>query len=243
MLSLLKKEIQSFLGSLIGYIVIIVFLTIVGLVLWVFPGDLNILNGEYASLGALFNLAPWVFMFLIPAVTMRLFAEENRTGTIEQLLTKPLTDLQIITAKYLAGFVLVLFSVLPTLVYFLSLYYLGSPQGNIDQGGMWGSYLGLLFLAAGFVAIGLFSSSLSDNQVISFIIAVFLSFICFIGFDFIGSLGFLGSIDLLIIKLGINEHYTSMSRGVIDSRDALYFFSLIGLFFMLTKLKLASRNW
>jgi len=243
MLSLLKKEIQSFLGSLIGYIVIIVFLTIVGLVLWVFPGDLNILNGEYASLGALFNLAPWVFMFLIPAVTMRLFAEENRTGTIEQLLTKPLTDLQIITAKYLAGFVLVLFSVLPTLVYFLSLYYLGSPQGNIDQGGMWGSYLGLLFLAAGFVAIGLFSSSLSDNQVISFIIAVFLSFICFIGFDFIGSLGFLGSIDLLIIKLGINEHYTSMSRGVIDSRDALYFFSLIGFFFMLTKLKLASRNW
>jgi ABC-2 type transport system permease protein len=243
MLSLLKKEIQSFLGSLIGYIVIIVFLTIVGLVLWVFPGDLNVLNGEYASLGALFNLAPWVFMFLIPAVTMRLFAEENRTGTIEQLLTKPLTDLQIIAAKYLAGFILVLFSLVPTLIYFLSLYYLGSPQGNIDQGGMWGSYLGLLFLAAGFVAIGLFSSSLSDNQVISFIIAVFLSFICFIGFDFIGSLGFLGSIDLLIIKLGINEHYTSMSRGVIDSRDALYFFSLIGFFFMLTKLKLASRNW
>lgn len=243
MLSLLKKEIQSFLGSLIGYIVIIVFLTIVGLVLWVFPGNLNVLDGEYASLGALFNLAPWVFMFLIPAVTMRLFAEENRTGTIEQLLTKPLTDLQIIAAKYFAGFVLVLFSLVPTLIYFLSLYYLGSPQGNIDQGGMWGSYLGLLFLAAGFVAIGLFSSSLSDNQVISFIIAVFLSFICFIGFDFIGSLGFLGSIDLLIIKLGINEHYTSMSRGVIDSRDALYFFSLIGFFFMLTKLKLASRNW
>lgn len=243
MLSLLKKEIQSFLGSLIGYIVIIVFLTIVGLVLWVFPGNLNVLDGEYASLGALFNLAPWVFMFLIPAVTMRLFAEENRTGTIEQLLTKPLTDLQIIAAKYFAGFVLVLFSLVPTLIYFLSLYYLGSPQGNIDQGGMWGSYLGLLFLAAGFVAIGLFSSSLSDNQVISFIIAVFLSFICFIGFDFIGSLGFLGSIDLLFIKLGINEHYTSMSRGVIDSRDALYFFSLIGFFFMLTKLKLASRNW
>lgn len=243
MLSLLKKEIQSFLGSLIGYIVIIVFLTIIGLVLWVFPGDLNVLDGEYASLGALFNLAPWVFMFLIPAVTMRLFAEENRTGTIEQLLTKPLTDLQIIAAKYLAGFVLVLFSLIPTLIYFLSVYYLGSPQGNIDQGGMWGSYLGLLFLAAGFVAIGLFSSSLSDNQVISFIIAVFLSFICFIGFDFIGSLGFLGSVDLLIIKLGINEHYTSMSRGVIDSRDAIYFFSLIGFFIMLTKLKLASRNW
>jgi ABC-2 type transport system permease protein len=174
---------------------------------------------------------------------MRLFAEENRTGTIEQLLTKPLTELNIITAKYLAGLVLVIFSLLPTLIYFGTIYLLGAPEGNIDQGGMWGSYLGLLFLAAGFVAIGLFASSLSDNQVISFIIAVFLSFIFFIGFDFIGSLGYLGGLDLLIIKLGINEHYTSMSRGVIDSRDTLYFISLIALFFMLTKLKLSSRNW
>tara|TARA_B100000965_G_scaffold371531_1_gene360565 strand:- start:1271 stop:2002 length:732 start_codon:yes stop_codon:yes gene_type:complete len=243
MYSLLKKEIQSFLGSLIGYIVIVVFLVIMGLVLWIFPGDTNLLDGEYASLGALFTIAPWVFMFLIPAVTMRLFAEENRTGTIEQLLTKPLTDLNIISAKYLAGVILVVFSLLPTLVYFASIYFLGSPKGNIDQGGMWGSYLGLLFLAAGFVAIGLFSSSLSDNQVIAFIIAVFLSFFCFIGFDFLGSLGLFGSLDLVIIKLGISEHYSSMSRGVIDSRDALYFLSLIGLFFMLTKLKLASRNW
>ena len=240
---MLKKEIQSFLGSLIGYIVIVVFLVIMGLVLWIFPGDTNLLDGEYASLGALFTIAPWVFMFLIPAVTMRLFAEENRTGTIEQLLTKPLTDLNIISAKYLAGVILVVFSLLPTLVYFASIYFLGSPKGNIDQGGMWGSYLGLLFLAAGFVAIGLFSSSLSDNQVIAFIIAVFLSFFCFIGFDFLGSLGLFGSLDLVIIKLGISEHYSSMSRGVIDSRDALYFLSLIGLFFMLTKLKLASRNW
>lgn len=243
MYSLLKKEIQSFLGSLIGYIVIVVFLVIMGLVLWIFPGDTNLLDGEYASLGALFTISPWVFMFLIPAVTMRLFAEENRTGTIEQLLTKPLTDLNIISAKYLAGVILVIFSLLPTLVYFASIYFLGSPKGNIDQGGMWGSYLGLLFLAAGFVAIGLFSSSLSDNQVIAFIIAVFLSFFCFIGFDFLGSLGLFGSFDLVIIKLGISEHYSSMSRGVIDSRDALYFLSLIGLFFMLTKLKLASRNW
>ncbi|MEQ8909030.1 MAG: gliding motility-associated ABC transporter permease subunit GldF [Vicingaceae bacterium] len=243
MFSLLKKEIQSFLGSLIGYIVIIVFLTIVGLIMWVFPGEMNVLEGEYAALSPLFSIAPWVFMFLIPAVTMRLFAEENRTGTIEQLLTKPLTDLQIISAKYIAGFSLVLFSLLPTLIYYGTVYYLGSPVGNLDQGGMWGSYLGLLFLAAGFVAIGLFASSLSDNQVIAFIIAVFLSFFCYIGFDFVGSLGYLGGFDLIILKLGINEHYTSMSRGVIDSRDALYFFSLIAFFFLLTKLKLASRNW
>ena len=243
MFSLLKKEIQSFLGYLIGYIVIIVFLTIMSLIMWVFPSDYNILDNEYATLGPLFSLAPWVFMFLIPAVTMRLFADENKTGTIELLLTKPLTDLQIISAKYLAGVILVLFSLLPTLVYYIVVYQLGAPEGNLDQGGTWGSYLGLLFLASGFVAIGLFASSLSDNQVISFIIAVFLSFFIYIGFDFISSLALFGSFDLFVIKLGISEHYGSMSRGVIDSRDALYFFSVIAFFFMLTKLKLSSRNW
>ena len=243
MFSLLKKEIQSFLGSLIGYIVIIVFLTIMSLIMWVFPSDYNILDNEYATLGPLFSLAPWVFMFLIPAVTMRLFADENKTGTIELLLTKPLTDLQIISAKYLAGVILVLFSLLPTLVYYIVVYQLGAPEGNLDQGGTWGSYLGLLFLASGFVAIGLFASSLSDNQVISFIIAVFLSFFIYIGFDFISSLALFGSFDLFVIKLGISEHYGSMSRGVIDSRDAFYFFSVIAFFFMLTKLKLSSRNW
>ena len=243
MFSLLRKEIQGFLGSLIGYIVIIVFLTIIGLIMWVFPGDMNILNNEYASLGPLFTIAPWVFMFLIPAVTMRLFADENKSGTIELLLTKPLTDLQIISAKYLAGFLLVLFSLLPTLFYFLTIYQLGAPVGNLDIGGMWGSYLGLLFLASGFVAIGLFASSLTDNQVIAFITAVSISFFVYIGFDFISSLALFGSVDLLIIKLGINEHYSSMSRGVIDSRDAIYFLSLIAFFFMLTKLKISARNW
>jgi|TARA_B110000503_G_C7152487_1_gene415823 ABC-2 type transport system permease protein len=243
MFSLLKKEIQSFLGSLIGYIVIIVFLTIMSLIMWVFPSDYNILDNEYATLGPLFSLAPWVFMFLIPSVTMRLFADENKTGTIELLLTKPLTDLQIISAKYLAGVLLVLFSLLPTLIYYIVIYQLGAPEGNLDQGGTWGSYLGLLFLASGFVAIGLFSSSLSDNQVISFIIAVFLSFFAYIGFDFISSLALFGSFDLFVQKLGISEHYGSMSRGVIDSRDALYFLSVIAFFFMLTKLKLSSRNW
>jgi len=213
------------------------------LIMWVFPSDYNVLDNEYATLGPLFSLAPWVFMFLIPSVTMRLFADENKTGTIELLLTKPLTDLQIIASKYLAGILLVLFSLVPTLIYYIVIYQLGAPEGNLDQGGTWGSYLGLLFLASGFVAIGLFASSLSDNQVISFIIAVFLSFFAYIGFDFISSLSLFGSFDLLVQKLGINEHYGSMSRGVIDSRDALYFFSVIAFFFMLTKLKLSSRNW
>jgi len=243
MFSLLKKEIQAFLGSLIGYIVIVVFITIMGLIMWVFPGDLNVLDNEYASLNPLFNMAPWIFMFLIPAVTMRLFADENRSGTIELLLTKPLTDMQIILSKYFAGLLLVLFSLLPTLIYYASVYYLGAPQGNLDVGGTWGSYLGLLFLASGFVAIGLFASALSDNQVIAFIIAVFMSFIVFIGFDFISSLELFGGVDLLIMKLGINEHYASMSRGVIDSRDALYFMSLIIFFLLLCRLKLSSRKW
>ncbi|MAY82497.1 MAG: gliding motility-associated ABC transporter permease subunit GldF [Flavobacteriales bacterium] len=243
MYSLLKKEIQAFLGSLIGYIVIVVFITIMSLIMWVFPGDLNVMDSEYASLNPLFTMAPWIFMFLIPAVTMRLFADENRSGTIELLLTKPLTDLQIILSKYFAGLLLVIFSLLPTLIYYVSVYYLGAPTGNLDVGGTWGSYLGLLFLASGFVAIGLFASSLSDNQVIAFILAVFMSFIAFIGFDFLSSLELFGAVDLLIMKLGINEHYASMSRGVIDSRDAIYFLSLIAFFLMLCRLKLSARKW
>jgi ABC-2 type transport system permease protein len=174
---------------------------------------------------------------------MRMFADENKTGTIELLLTKPITDLQIIGAKYLAGFILVLFSLVPTLIYYGTIHFLGTPVGNIDTGGMWGSYLGLLFLASGFVSIGLFASALSDNQVISFIIAVFFCFLIYIGFDFLSSLDLLGPYDYLVMNLGISEHYISMSRGVIDTRDATYFLSLIALFIMLTKIKLSSRNW
>ncbi len=243
MLALINKEIRSFLGSLIGYIVIIVFLTTLGLFLWVFPGDTNVLDSGYSSIGALFYIAPWVFMFLIPAITMRLFSEESRTGTIELLLTKPLTDFQIVLAKYIAGFLLVLFSLLPTLVYFYSVYQLGAPVGNIDMGGTWGSYFGLLFLGSVFVAIGLFSSAISNNQIISFIIGVFLCFFTYVGFESISSLKLFGAIDDVIINLGINAHYLSMSRGVIDTRDVIYFFGVISLFLLFTKTVLGSRKW
>jgi ABC-2 type transport system permease protein len=222
MITLLKKEVSGFLSSLIGY---------------------NILDFGYASLEGLFMMAPFVFLFLIPAITMRSFADENRSGTIEMLLTKPLTDLQIILSKYLAGFILVIFSVLPTLIYVYSVYQLGLPQGNIDMGGMWGSYIGLLFLGASFVAIGIFASSVSNNVIISFILAVFLSLFFYVGFDFIHSLELFGPVDLFIKSLGINTHYISMSRGVIDTRDVLYFLSLITFFVLLTKLKLESRKW
>ena len=243
MRTLLKKEINNFLNSLIGYIVIIVFIMSISLFMWVFPGGFNVLDEGYANIDTLFMIAPWVFMFLAPAITMKSFSEEQRTGTIELLSTKPLSVWQIILAKYFAGFLLVLFSLIPTLIYFFSIFYLGSPQGNIDVGAMWGSYLGLLFLSGGFVAIGVFASSITDSQIVAFILALFLSFFCYVGFESISSLDFLGPIDSLLVKLGIQEHYTSMSRGVIDLRDVLYFVSLSLIFLLFTKTKLESRNW
>jgi ABC-2 type transport system permease protein len=244
MFSLLVKEINSFLNSLIGYIVIIVFLLTISLFVWVFPGtEFNIPDAGYASIDPLFIITPWVYMFLVPAVTMRLFSEEKKSGTIEILLTRPLTELQVVVAKYLAGVVLVLFSLVPTLIYFFSVYTLGSPAGNIDTGSMWGSYIGLFFLGAGFVSTGVFSSAVSDNQVIAFIIAVFLCFFWYAGFDSISTIIGSGAIANVIYQLGINAHYSSMSRGVIDTRDVIYFISLVSLFIMLTRTILESRKW
>ena len=243
MRTLFIKEINAFLTSLIGYIVIIVFLLVVGLFLWVFEGDTNILDSGYSDLGPLFYIAPWVFLFLIPAITMRSIAEERRTGTIELLLTKPLTELQIILGKYFAGLALVIIALIPTLIYVYTIYQLGNPVGNIDMGGTWGSYLGLLFLAASFVAVGIFSSSVTNNQVVAFILATFLSFFLFIGFESIGSFRLFGSFDSVLINLGINSHYLSMSRGVIDTRDVIYFIALIAIFIQFTLLVLNRRKW
>jgi len=243
MFTLYRKEISSFLNSLIGYIVIIVFLTIISLFMWVFPGEMNILDAGYANIDTLFVIAPWVFMFLVPAITMRSFADERKSGTIELLLTRPLSDLQIILAKYLAGITLVVLSLIPTLIYYISVHLLGNPVGNIDVGGMWGSYIGLLFLSSGFVAIGVFTSSITENQIIAFILAVFLCFFFYIGFDSISNLALFGKVDALIIQLGIQEHYISMSRGVIDTRDVVYFLSLAAFFILLTKTVLESRKW
>lgn len=243
MRTLFIKEINAFLTSLIGYIVIIVFLLVVGLFLWVFEGDTNILDSGYSDLGPLFYIAPWVFLFLIPAITMRSIAEERRTGTIELLLTKPLTELQIILGKYFAGLALVIIALIPTLIYVYTIYQLGNPIGNIDMGGTWGSFLGLLFLAASFVAVGIFSSSVTNNQVVAFILATFLSFFLFIGFESIGSFRLFGSFDSVLINLGINSHYLSMSRGVIDTRDVIYFIALIAIFIQFTLLVLNRRKW
>ncbi|MBX7202466.1 MAG: gliding motility-associated ABC transporter permease subunit GldF [Bacteroidia bacterium] len=243
MFALLKKEVAAFLNSLVGYIVISVFLLAMGLSLWLFPGSFNIPQGGVSSLENYFVLAPWVFMFLIPAITMRSFAEERRTGTIELLLTRPLTEWHIVLAKYLAGLVLVTLAIVPTLIYFYSVYMLGNPVGNIDTGSTIGSYLGLLLLAAAFVAVGNFASVLSDNQIVAFLLGFFLCFFLFAGFDSIATMKWLGRLGLLVSYLGISEHYSSMSRGVVDSRDLVYFFGFILLFLTFTRFRLLGRKW
>lgn len=243
MYSLFKKEIISFLSSLSGFVVIIVFLLANGLFLWVFKGNMNIPENGYATLDSLFILAPWIFLFLIPAITMRTFSEEKKSRTMELLLSRPLSDMQIIMAKYLAAMVLILLSILPTLMYFYSVSRLGSPRGNIDAGGTWGSYVGLIFLSGIYAAIGTFISSLTENQIVSFIISLLLCFLFYIGFDYLSSLDIFSGISSIIAKLGINEHYRSMSRGVLDTRDMLYYLSVIAIFLLLTKIVLQSRNW
>ena len=239
--ALYKKEIIGFLSTLTGWVVIGIFLTVTGLFLWVLPSELNVLDNGYASLGGLFSIAPFVFLFLVPAVTMNSLAEEKHSGTLELLLIRPLSDTKIILAKYLAAFTLVLLSLLPTLIYYYSAYRLGFPPGNIDVGGFWGSFLGLLFLGSAFTAIGIFASSLTGNPIVSFLTAVVISAFIYMGFDFTAS--FFGAAELFISALGISAHYSSMSRGVIDSRDVIYFLSLNLFFLYLSVSFLGRRKW
>jgi ABC-2 type transport system permease protein len=243
MIALINKEIGSFFSSLTGYVVITVFLVINGLFIWVFPGQLNIPESGYATLDTLFIIAPWVFLFLVPAVTMRMFSEEKRSGTLELLLVRPLTDLQVVMAKYTAAVALILISLLPTLVYYWSVYTLGNPPGNLDAGAIWGSYIGLFFLGSCYAAIGIFSSSVTENQIVAFITAVLLSFFFFTGFEMLGALPLSMRIEQLLLYLGINEHYRSVSRGVVDTRDIVYFAALIAFFIFLTRTVLQSRKW
>ncbi|MEZ2334038.1 gliding motility-associated ABC transporter substrate-binding protein GldG [Mucilaginibacter sp. RCC_168] len=231
MLSILKKEIVSYLSSLVAYVTIGVFLLVLGLFLWVFP-DSSILDYGYAGLESLFSTAPYLFMFLIPAITMRSLAEERKEGTFELLFTRPLTDWQIVLGKYLASVLLVLFALLPTLVYYFSVSTLGTPQGNIDTGAVIGSYIGLFLLGAAFAAIGLFASSITKNQIIAFTVAVFLCFFFYSGFDSLSQL--LSLQDLGLQNLGITEYYQSVGRGVLDTRDLAYFIVVTGIFIWLT---------
>ncbi|MBP8822165.1 MAG: gliding motility-associated ABC transporter permease subunit GldF [Flavobacteriales bacterium] len=239
--ALIRKEVQVFFGSLIGHLVIVVFLLLTGLFLWVFPD--NLLDAGYADLGLLFQVAPWVLLFLVPAITMRSFSEERRTGTMELLLTKPISELRLVLAKYTAAVVLVLLALLPTLIYWYSIGRLGLPAWSLDNGGIRGSYIGLLFLASAFAAIGVFASSLTDSQIVAFLIAVFLCFIIHLGFDLMADFSSLGALEGPIKAMGIQQHYASMQRGVIDLRDVLYFLGVDSIFLLATRAVLQSRTW
>jgi ABC-2 type transport system permease protein len=243
MISIFHKELVGYLSSLIGYIVLGVFFLFMGLTLFVFP-DTSILQYNFATLEQFFASAPLILTFMIPALTMRSFAEEKQTGTFEFLATKPVTDWQIILGKFGAYLALIIILIIPTLVYYYSIYLLGSPVGNIDAGASFGSYIGLFFLGALFSSIGLFASTLSKNQIVSFVLATFICFIMYWGFYFISKLpGFVGYIDDLIQLFGVDYHYYYISRGVIDSRDIIYFISVIVFFLSLTHVSLQSRKW
>lgn len=244
MIAVFRKELNGFFSSLIGYISMVVFLLITGLFIFVFPGQLNILFNGFADLGPFFDFAPLVLLFLIPAITMRSFAEEKSTGTLELLVTRPVTELGIVTGKYLAAIVLVLVALIPTLMYVYTISTLAIPHGEIDTGGIIGSYIGLWFLGATFVSIGLFASALTNNQIVAFILGLFLCFAGFYAFDLISQLSqFTGDLDYTLRNIGMNQHYLSISRGVVDTRDLVYFITVIALFITASKVTLESRKW
>ena len=243
MFAIFKKEIIGFFSSLTGYIVIAVYLLVNSLFMWIFPGSWNIFDNGYAGLETLFFLSPWIFLFLVPAVTMKMFADEKRLGTIELIFSRPVTEREIIWGKYLASVALVLLALLPGIIYYISVSRLGEIPGNLDKGGTIGAYIGLFFLASIYAAIGIFASSLTDNQVIAFIFAVFLCFVMYMGLDSIAYLPGLKTMDEFIIRLGINEHYKSISRGVIDIKDVVYFLAAVGIINESTRLTLLSRKW
>lgn len=242
MIQIFKKEFNSFLNSLIAYVVIATFLSSIGLMMWVFP-ETSVLDYGYSEMDTLFTVGPYMLIFLVPAITMRSFAEEKKMGTLEFLLTKPLHDMDVILGKFFAGFVLVMVSIIPTIVYYYSIFLLGEPQGNVDTAGVIGSYIGLVLLGGIFCTLGILASSLSPNQIVSFIIGALLCLLFYSGFDTISTLVTSGTLALNIKQLGILYHYDSISKGLIDSRDLIYFFSVSGLMILLTKTHLSSRQW
>src|SRR5574344_104364 len=240
MFTLYLKEIKSFFSSIMGYIIIGVFLIVTGLFLWVFPNYYNIFEAKTADLQGLFNLSCYLLLFLIPAITMRSFFEEKKTGTIELLFTKPISDWQIILGKFLACVTVLVIALHPTLIYVFSIWKLGDPVGNIDMGSTWGSYLGLLFLGIAFISIGIFASAITNSQIVAFLLGALFCFFIHFGFEFIYSFEFFGSFNTFIKSLGIEHHYMAISKGVIDTRDLIYFITLTFIFLFGTRIVLLS---
>jgi ABC-2 type transport system permease protein len=242
MYSIFKKEIHAFFSSIIGYMVIAVFLISISLFMWVFS-ETSVLEYHFATMDQLFSIGPLVFLFLIPAITMRTYAEEKSKGTIEFLYTKPVSDIEILLGKFFANFGLVVFALIPTLIYYFSVYHLGAPKGNLDSGAIIGSYIGLFFLGAAFVAIGMLASSLTHNQIIAFILGAFLCFIFHWAFMFISKLPvFQSGLDVVIQKIGINYHYSSISKGLLDTRDIVYFVSIVFVFLYATYVSVKTQK-
>ena len=234
MLIIAKKELHQFFSSLSGYITLLLFFVINAIYLFVLK-DSNIFDFGYATLDAFFEFAPWIFLLIIPALAMRTFSEEFKSGTFETLKTRPLTQWQITLGKYLAIEAVILIALIPTILYVITIYSL-SASGNLDSGGIIGSYIGLFFLASVFAAISIWCSSLTSNPVVAFLLSAFTCLILYFGFSSISRLPvFSGNADYYIEMLGINFHYQSISRGVIDTRDIIYFFSVIFLFLFATQ--------
>lgn len=232
MRALYLKEVRSFLSSIIGYVFILIFLIASGLFHWVISGDVqtNLLEGQEADLIPFFNLSPIIFLILIPAITMRSIAEERRTGTIELLFTRPISDLKILLAKYFAGVTLLIIALIPTLIYYYTMYSVSLEPDKFDHGALFTSYLGLLFIGACFVAIGIFTSSLTSSQIVAFIMAMFLCWLLYDGFTLLGSYNLMGDFDSIVEYCGLSFHYDSIKRGVIDTKDIIYFITIIILF-------------
>jgi len=242
MVQIFLKEFNGFLNSLIAYMVMGVFLIIMGLLMWVFK-DTSVLNYGYADMSTLFSFGPYVLIFLVPAITMRSFAEEKKLGTLELLMTKPLAERDIVLGKFFAAFVLVIISLIPTLIYYFTLSHLGNPEGNIDTSGVMGSFIGMTLLGGIFCSIGILASSITPNQIVSFIIGAFFCYLFYTGMDSAAALFNDGENSLLVRQFGIVYHYESLSKGLIDSRDLIYFFSVAFVMLLSTKTVLSSRSW
>ena len=243
MIAIYKKEINDFFSSLIGYVAIIFYLIITGFFVWVYPGD-NILQNGQASLHKLFELGPLILLFLVPAITMKSFADENANRTLEFLLTKPLSANQILIGKYLACLSIIAVAILPTLIYIYSIRELAMPQGNIDMGATITSFIGLILLGAVFIAIGLFCSLITENNIVAFLFGLFLSYVFYRGFADLSLLSiFYGTYDHFIASIGIHAHYQAIQKGVIESREIMYFISLIIFFLSASKLLMQKRFW
>lgn len=241
MITILRKEFNEFLNSLIGYVSISVFLTGVGVIMWLFP-DTNVLDYGYATLEPVFTVGPYLLLFLVAAVTMRSFAEEKRAGTLELLYTLPFRPFEIILGKYFAALLLVIVALIPTLLYYISIYLLGNPVGNLDSSGILGSYLGIILLSSVFVSIGIFCSALTENQIVSFVLAAFFCFLIYQGFEAIALIDLWGTWSYYLEQLGIMFHYESISRGVLDAKDLSYFIGVSFFFLVLTLLTLESKR-